>query len=251
MVSGQSPTPQKAAARLDLRISEGKVSGGYDNRPLFEILDALRSHESFEYQGDKNSLHHPVSGRFDRVPLTEVVKQVLEPTNYTIVFDAAGKIRSLRIGSLRHGPLEADVRPEGTSLGVAVANAGIEPELTGAERLLFEVAADGEGPLPAWLDEFEPRRDESEETGPQVPPNTIVEELPDFALLVTEDGPFDPDAAGDQLPDFEPVVSDTGPSLDGVEDNGLSPATPPVIRRDHQALAGVHDAEPPRAEAKG
>ena len=74
MVSSQPPTPQEAAAGLELRISDGKVSGGFDNRPLFEILDALRSHESFEYEGDEDSLHHPVSGKFDRVPLTEAVK---------------------------------------------------------------------------------------------------------------------------------------------------------------------------------
>ncbi len=226
MVLGEPPTPQEAAARLDLRISEDKVSGGFDKRPLFEILDALRSHANFEYEGDEDSLHHRVSGRFDRVPLTEAVKQILAPTNYTIVFDAAGKIRSLQIGSLRRGPVEADAPPRWASLGVAVANAGIEPELPGAERLLFETAADSEVPSPVLLDAFEPGRDGSEETGPQVPANTIVEELPDFAPLVTEDGPFDPDGAGDHLPEFEPLVSDTGPSLDGVEDNALSPATP-------------------------
>ena len=226
MVLGQPPAPDAAIAPPDLRMAEGMVSGGFDNRPLFEILDALRSHANFEYEGDESSLNHPVSGMFDRVPLREAVKQVLEPTNYTMVFDATGMLRSLRIGSLRRRPEEAGARPEGAGRGVVVAEARAGPEPAGAERLLFEVAADGEGPPPGWLKDFEPRHDGNEETGPQVPVGTVGEDLPEFAPLVSEDGPFDPNAAGDHLPEFEPLISDTGPSLDGLEDDGLSPAVP-------------------------
>ncbi len=104
MVLGQPPAPDAAIAPPDLRMAEGMVSGGFNNRPLFEILHALRSHANFEYEGDESSLNHPVSGMFDRVPLREAVKQVLEPTNYTMVFDATGMLRSLRIGSLRRRP---------------------------------------------------------------------------------------------------------------------------------------------------
>ena len=53
----------------EIRIAKGRLSGKFNNRPLFEVLDAIRSQAGFEYQGDKKTLSHPVSGEFERLPL--------------------------------------------------------------------------------------------------------------------------------------------------------------------------------------
>ena len=251
---------------MDLRVAEGKLSGKFDNRPLFEVLEAIGSQAGFEYQGYKEVLSHPMTGNFEGLDLINAVERILEPFNYVMVFKRNGEIRRLHIVSFRGASAGTRVPPQTGSLTPAFTYEPGPPtnfgptmedhllDLTFEERRLFEVADDELGPPPELVQYFEPESAEleplvaelfdmagqklgpppefldyfapapaaldpnvselfematqklgpppelleyfepvpepgSEETGPQVPPNVAVYDLPKFEPYVREAGP--------------------------------------------------------------
>ncbi len=84
------------------------------------------------------------------------------------------------------------------------------------QRLLFEVAREDKSPPPELLDQFEPlQAPGTEKTGPLVPSNVVVEDLPEFEMVENQTGPEFPDS---QISDafvmeFQPFVSETGPPV--------------------------------------
>ncbi len=217
---------------LDIRVAQGKLSGHFSDRPLGEVLEALRGQVDFAYQGDEDLLEHPVSGRFDGVPVLRAVKQLLEPFHYTIIFGENETIERLHITSLRRPWADrrataVPVAPQTADLDLPSVEALPGVELTWEERLLFEIAEEEFSPPPELLEDFEPWQDPgSEETGPEAPADFLVEELPEFEPVVSETGPDEPDLIVEELPQFEPIVSETGPSLEVLEQDELSPGFP-------------------------
>jgi len=56
----------------------------------------------------------------------------------------------------------------------------------------------------------------TEETGPPVPSDFMVEELPEFEVIENDTGPesIDPDVPDEVIMEFEPFVSETGPVIE-------------------------------------
>ena len=192
----------------DIRIAKGKLSGSFDNRPLFEVLDAIRSQAGFEYQGYKEALSHPVSGKFDGLPLIDSLRRILEPFNYIILFTAKGEIERLHILSFR-----------GASAGTAAVGARVSPHATSLDDDFADAATELELD---HLGEFEPV---ASETSPN-DPDTDLQTLPEFEPVVSETGPNDPSAGLQGLPEFVPVVGETDPNDPGVRLQGLSELEP-------------------------
>lgn len=209
----------------DIRIAKGKLSGSFNNRPLFEVLDAIRSQAGFEYQGYKEALSHPVSGKFDGLPLIDAVKRILEPFNYIILFTAKGKIKRLQIlsfrgASARTAAVGPRVLPRTTGIDVDFADAPPEMELTTEQRLLFEMAVDNLGPEPGSPGYFEPGQEPaSVETGRQISTDTVVEDLSEIQVLLSDIGPADLERVVEELAEPEPFLGETGPSTSAPENN--------------------------------
>lgn len=227
--SEQSIPRHDGASPVKLWITEGKVTGSFKNRPLFESLDAIGGETGFEYRGDKDLLNRPVSGTFEEAPLIDAVKTILEPFNYVIIFRANGEIKRLHITSLRRGSGGAVAPAAGVPAQRARPDAGLATALPGVElteeqRLLFEMAYDKLDLPPELLEYFEPVPEPgSAKTGPRIPPDMALQDLPEFEPLVSETGPFDPNAMIQDLPEFEPFAADTGPSPDTPQSNETHP----------------------------
>ncbi len=225
---------------VDLGISEGKLSGQFNNRPLVEILDVIGGQAGFTYQGDEEVLNQPVSGNFEGRPLIDAMEWILEPFNYIIDFTGNGEIEGLHIISLRHKA--ATVAPAPARLPAKMSSPEhvfgpeldelAESDLASEVLLLFETADQQLGPPPELLEYFEPVPEPgSEETGPQLPPGMVVKGLPDFEPVPKpgseETGPqLPPGMVVKDLPGFEPVVSDTDPPVNPFGPDRLPPAAP-------------------------
>lgn len=220
-VSGDAYAVERAATTegadpADIRIAEGKFSGKFNNRPLFEVLDAIRSKSGIQYQGGKRHLRHPVSGTFKGVPLVDAVKKILEPFNYVMVFNANGEIKRLHIGSLRHVVEDRDAAvardsPHTTSLDDDLADAATELELEHPAEFVSAESETGPNDPDAGLQslpEFEPAESE---TGPN-DPDVRLQDLPEFVPVVSETDPNDPDVRLQDQPEFVPVASETDPN---------------------------------------
>ncbi len=232
LASKKAAAPPDGPASLQFRITEGKLTGSFEDWPLVEVLEAIRGQEHFAYQVKKKLLNHPLSGEFDGVPLIQALEDLLEPFNYTMTLDADGRIERLHISSLQHGSQEgvtpmATIHPEETGWDIDVVTAAPGAEVTEEERLLFETIDHEINPPNEWFDLFEPWHDDgSEEFGPWIPPALVVEDLPEFEVIENDIGPVHPDLVVKDLPEFEPIVSKTGPSLEVLEQDELSPEFP-------------------------
>ena len=206
---------------IDLQIVDGVVTGHIDKQPLGQILDIISQQTAFEYQSHDDLLKQPVSGHFEGIPLIKAMKKLLRPFNYYLIMsDGNGEIEHLYITSLK-GELTVPVavpevltqtEPENTAPGNLLT--GLE-QLTEEERLLFEVPEEEKSPPPELLDQFEPWQELGTEiTGPPVPSDFMVEELPEFEVIENDTGPesIDPDVPDEVITEFEPFVSETGPS---------------------------------------
>lgn len=201
---------------VDIRIAKGKLSGRFENRPLSEVLDAIRSKLGFQYQGDEFHLRHPVSGTFKEVPFVYAVKKILEPFNYIVVHGANGVIKRLHIVSLKRGAADSDAAAArdplpSTSLDSDFSDTAPELEM---DRLgEFEPIASETGPNDPYvglqdLPEIEPAESE---TGP----NGLgmrLQELPELVQGVNETDPNDLDVSPQSLRKFGPVIGETDPN---------------------------------------
>jgi len=208
---------------IDLQIVDGVVTGHIDNRPLWQVLDTISQQTAFEYQVHEDLLKQPVSGHFEGIPLIEAMKKLLRPFNYHLVSPKEpGKPLQVYILSMK-GELTVPVavpevltqtEPENMAPGNLLT--GLE-QLTEEERLLFEVANEGVGPPPELIHEFEPWQEPGTEiTGPPVPSDFMVEELPEFEVIESDTGPesIAPDVPDEVIMEFEPFVSETGPIIE-------------------------------------
>ena len=253
----RAATINDGSGALTIRLAEGKISGKFDDLPLFEVLDEIGRQAGFEYQGDDELLDQPVSGNFEERPLIDALKWMLDPFNYVVIFGENGQIERLHIISLislrdelaRGVPAPARVPPKTSSLDPPLdyereTPTGLEL-LTMGERRLFVTADEELGPPLELLEYFEPWQElGSEDTGPQVDPDTAVKELPEFEPVISETGPtfdmletdealrnaaglpIDPFMGVQTLPEFEPVISETGPTLDMLETYAIFPPPP-------------------------
>ena len=173
LAAERAVTMQERPTPADIRIAKGRLSGTFINRPLFQVLEAIRSQAGVEYRGDKDDLNRPVSGTFIEAPLIDAVERILERFHYVIVTKANGEIRRLHIVGFR-GPSAGSVRA-GARMDSQTPNPesdpGSEPDmwtdfgatmeeqlaaLTTEERLAFEVADEELGPPPELVDYFAP-----------------------------------------------------------------------------------------------
>ncbi len=219
--------------RLELQVVDERIHGDFTARPLFEILEAFRALSEFEYRVDKTLIDHPVSGRFQGTSVIIAIKDVLEPFNYTMTFDADGKIQRLYISGLRR-TLEGttapsvQVPPQCTNCETDFIAAPPEIELSEEIRDAFEVAYLDETPPPELHDLFYPWQDPGTElTGPPLPPGMEFREPPEITPFESENGPLDEDLALMELPEFMPFFSETGPTVDPFIDPGAWPAPVP------------------------
>ena len=223
--SEQAAIMNEGSGPADIRIAKGKLSGEFSNRPLFEVLDAIRSQAGFEYQGYKEALSHPVSGKFEGLPLIDSLRRILEPFNYIILFTAKGEIKRLHIlsfrgASARTATVGPRVLPRTTGIDVRFADAPPELELTTEQRLLFETAVDRLGPEPESPGYFEPGQEPaSVETGRQISTDTVVEDLREIQVLLSDIGPADLERVAEELAEPEPFLGETGPSASAPENN--------------------------------
>ena len=215
--SDQAVPTHDGSDPVDLGISEGKLSGQFNNRPLVEILDVIGGQAGFTYRGDEEVLNQPVSGNFEGRPLIDAVEWILEPFNYVIDVTENGEIERLHIISLRH--TAATVAPAPARLPAEMnspehvfgpqLDGPAESDLASEVLLLFETANQRLGPPPELLEYFEPVPEPgSEETGPQIPPGMVVKDLPDFE------------------PVPKPGSEETGPPVNPFGPDRLPPATP-------------------------
>ena len=223
--SEQAAIMNEGSGPADIRIAKGKLSGNFDNRPLFQVLEAIRSQIGFEYQVDKALLNHPVSGNFKAAPLIDAVRKILEPFNYVMVSKAKGEIKRLLIlsfrgASARTAAVGARVLPQTTGIDVDFADAPPELELTTEQRLLFEMAVDRLGPELESPGYFEPGQEPaSVETGRQISTDTVVEDLSEIQVLLSDIGPADLESVVEELAEPEPFLSETGSSTSAPENN--------------------------------
>lgn len=205
--------------RLDLQVADGKVTGAVERRPVAEVLQALRDQVDFDYEADDEILGVLLTRRFDAVPLTDALIDLLGAFNYTMTFAPDGAVKQLRISGLRGDP--ADVLPPAAPAGSAESAAEPEAiqlapgtELTEAQARLFE-EAEQEVAVPAELHEqFYPEQPPgSEETGPPEPETSSLE-ISDFTPFESDSGPPGPDLSTMELPDFIPEENETGPTRD-------------------------------------
>ncbi len=223
LASEEITAPSDGLAPLDLRVAESRLTGRFENRPLFEILDTIRSQTHFEYDGDERVLTHKLSGNFDGKPLLQAMETLLKLFNYIIILDQNGSIVRLEISSLRSELREgitsvAPTESEAIERNVDIIATAPGVQLTDEERFLFETQDYEVKPPPELFDLFEPWQDlASEETGPTIRIGFTVEQLPEYEVIETDLGPSDPEIIIEDLPAFEPFVSATGPSVDELD----------------------------------
>ena len=229
----QAATSNDGSGAPTIRVAVGKLSGKFNDRRLFEVLDEIGGRAGFEYQGDGELLDQLVSGKFEGTSWAAAVRDILKPFRYVMTFDARGDIENFPITGLRRplkepGGRAAPLIPQepvgdddfiSAAPGVELAEEDYRP-FEGVEHQDSDIA-------PELLEAFEPRQAPgTEKTGPPLPEGFVAKELPPFEPIESETGPVDPDIVVKELPDFEPVVSETGPSLEALKHDGASPAAP-------------------------
>ena len=204
---------------IGLGIVDGKVSGSVDDQPVQQVLDVLSAQGGFIYDGPEALLDREVSGTFEGVPLLATLKQLLAPFNYyLIVAEDPTKITRLVITGLRGSPGERPLADESADPEIppAAVTQGPAGELTEQERAMFEVAHERMGPPPELLEYFEPvQAPGTELTGPPVPADLVVRDLPEFDAIISDTGPVDPNAPAPDVMPADPDAGETGPSLEG------------------------------------
>ncbi len=211
-VMAQSNKTDTGSVSVDLQIVDGVFTGHIDNQPLVQVLDTISRQMVFEYHGDDDLLNQPVSGNFDDVPFFDALGTLLKPFNYSLIESQDLKEPSrLYLQSLK-GELTTPGQVSGESSSPAKPEQLTEEE----QRLLFEVAKEDRRPPPELLDQFEPlQAPGTEKTGPLVPSNVVVEDLPEFEMVENQTGPEFPDSqmSDDFVMEFQPFVSETGPPV--------------------------------------
>jgi len=211
-VMAQNNKTDAGSVSIDLQIVDGVFTGHIDNQPLVQVLDSISRQMAFEYHGEDDLLKQPVSGNFYDVPFFDALGTLLEPFHYSLIESRDLKEPSrLYLQSLK-GELSTHKQVSGESSSPAKPKQLTEEE----QRLLFAVAKEDRRPPPELLDQFEPlQQPGTEKTGPYVPGNVVVEELPAFAIIENQTGPESPDSqiSDDVVTGFQPFVSETGPPV--------------------------------------
>jgi len=212
-VMAQSNKTDTGSVSIDLQIVDGVFTGHIDNQPLVQVLDTISQQMVFEYHGDDDLLNQPVSGNFYDVPFFDALGTLLKPFNYSLIESQDLKEPNrLYLQSLKRALTTPGESPLPESSGTAKPEQLTEEE----QRLLFEVAREDRRPPPELLDQFEPlQQPGTEKTGPLIPDNVVVEDLPEFEIVENQTGPEFPDSqiSDDFVTDFQPFASETGPPV--------------------------------------
>ena len=96
-------TSAKNESPLELKVSQGKVSGTVDNRPVIEILNLLSGEGLFKFKINEELARHPVSGRFEETSLMDTLKRILDPFNILLLSNKEGNPETVFILNLRSG----------------------------------------------------------------------------------------------------------------------------------------------------
>lgn len=149
-------TPSTGAT---LRLSDGRVFGEIEERPLAEVLDFFAEATGLDYKVPDDLRGHPVSARLDGLTLNEALEDLLRPFDYMASFTAEGLVGGVRVRGLRSGyaaPAAAKnrVRPEASG-----KRARLEPatdRASQAENDFFELPIPDE-PIYAedWLEDLD------------------------------------------------------------------------------------------------
>lgn len=180
-------TPLKAEPALELKISEGKVSGTVDNRPVIEILNLLARKGSFKFRINEELGQYRVSGKFEQASLMDSLKQILKPFNTLLLSSEEGNPETIFVLNLRSGdPSEGPTVPVRNGAQFFTLD-GLD--LTDEQRAAFEDAGKKRGPPPEMMDSFYPHQDPgTEKTGPPAPPGYEPPDFPKKALSLDEAG---------------------------------------------------------------
>ncbi len=233
---GSPPAGSDDRAPLELRVTGGAVTGAFEGRALSEVLDALAGEPGFEYEGAEQLLAHRVSGRFEAMPVIDAVSKLLEPFNYIMTFDEEGRIQRLLVSGLSAEPGEAaqapvtaePIREEPVKEESDLRTMDLPPGMTLTEEQyrLFEEFDPGAEVPPELSHLFDlDMPPGAEETGPPLPPGTVVREMPPMIGYESDTGPPGPDISTMELPEFTPYESETGPDPEST-DFPLVPGTP-------------------------
>lgn len=181
-------TPLKAEPSLELKISDGKVSGTVDNRPVIEVLNLLSRKGLFKFRINEDLAQYRVSAKFEQASLVDSLKQILKPFNTLLLSNKEGNPETIFVLNLRSGdPSEGPAVPVQEAAIPGSKKSSREGaqflsldnlDLTDEQRAAFEVAGKKRGPPPDMMDLFYPHQDPgTEKTGPRAP---MDYEPPDF-----------------------------------------------------------------------
>jgi hypothetical protein len=197
---------------ITLQIIDNTITGAVVERPLADVIGIVAPAYGLEYEGYPDVLAHPVSGRFDHVPLDQALAVLLEPFNYVLDGERSFlNIISVKSGyaAARMAPFSPVPRPHPsprTSLPVD----GTPPD----GQLLTPVRLLDGMELPAnAMQEFEPWQvPGTEDTGPPLPAGVRVRDLPAFDQLSAD---FDDGVSANNvvpLPAFTPIELEAPPT---------------------------------------
>ena len=195
---GANEMPQQPAT-ITLQITDGMVSGYIKGGFIREVLEVISSQHPFEYQANELLFNQRISGQFDKVPLLEVLRQLLKTFNYYLIFSKeTGDIKSLTLTSIHVAsdnhprPLMASPRAD-VFLDNTFTELLAELETGEADHPSFMIEGEETEPPQALLDSFYPVQEPgSEITGPQAPPDMLIKELPMVDVIENDTGPVDP-----------------------------------------------------------
>ena len=194
---GVNEIPRQPAT-ITLQITDGVVSGYIKGVSIREVLEVISSQHPFDYQANELLFKQRISGQFDKVPLLAALRQLLKPFNYYLIFSKeTGDIESLTLTSI-HVASDSHPRPLIASPRADVSDNTFTELLaeldTGeADHPSFIMEGEETEPPQALLDSFYPVQEPGGEiTGPQAPPDMLIEELPMVDVIENDTGPVDP-----------------------------------------------------------
>lgn len=222
-----------AAPPLDLKISDGKVSGTVDNRPVIDVLNLLSRKGLFKFRVNGDLAQHPVSGKFKEASLIDALKQILRPFNTLLLSNTKGHpetifILNLRSGDPSEGPaqMEAAIPGSGKGPGGTPQFLTIDDfNLTDEQRAGFDIAGEKRGPPPEMMDLFYPKQEPgTEKTGPRSPMDYDMPEFPGGPLSQEQ-----MELTEEQRAAFDDFRNNPGPPP-GMDDQFYPPQLPEAFK---------------------
>ena len=196
---------------VDLRLVAGKVYGQVENQPLSRVLLVIARQSNLVYRAPDVVLERRVTGKFDGIPLTAVLKRLLAPSSYVLISHPTGEAKELIVMqstgdfaqyATNHSP--DDTSDQNDSESEVRDNSEHQRQ---EDRFLQGLPNPTGNPT-----EFEELTRStgtgSRESGP-TPEAVRTDPLPPFRPAFSSTGPPEPESA--DLPAFEPRYTEGGP----------------------------------------